>query len=908
MIKQFFLMLLTATILFAQDFSGIKIYINPGHGGNDPANDRYIPETGFWESESNLTKGLYLMELLQKHHATVYISRTQNREEDDLPLSQIDEDANAHNVDYFHSIHSNAYNATVNYPLLLFRGYDNDPVFPDAKRMGSIMFNEMNKADRQWTYWPYSWENNRGDWSFYSQWGTSGLGVLRYLTMPGTLSEGSFHDYLPNSFRLMSIDYRKHESIAILRSFIQYFGLQSLPDGVVAGIIRSKTEDVSYNYNYNSGLPNDKKKALNFARARLIPGDRIYVTDEHNNGFFMFENVEPGVYSVIMDGGEYAPDTVQVTVYANRTSYANGFLEKVTNKAPEVYRHDLSVNDSLVLTHSTIEIQFSQAMDRQSTESAFKIQPSVDGYFEWQNNDLKMVYALYDTLRRSTTYTVTVDTSAKNKNGLPLAQAYSFSFVTASEHVRPNIVNFGPTIDSVRIQSSIYIQFDFPMRREKTEAAFSIDPPVAGHFEWEEDLTSFSFVPDSALLRKTMYTVRLNAQAENFYGVALDSALQFTFMTRYRNELLPLKFFPQDGETHVSTLPQIYIIFNGVPNKYTVFGNVQLADSSGTPLAMRGLDVFEKDGRGVLIFEPRSELEKNMLYYLRLFPGMKDLDGLPVPDTLQFSFRTVPKTYYNGHLLDDFETNFGWLDPDNVPGTVGTDADATQFEITRTKKINGIYSGKLEYKFSSDSGGVCRLFNEEGRTIPSTADSLFGIWVYGDFSRNLLQLLFDRGNEKNMVVWQDTINWAGWKMLMVPLDSIGGSGDYNFHSVVVKQLNGGYTEGVLYLDDAQYDMIITALEDENPANLLPAKLALHQNYPNPFNPLTTIVYQIPESGEVQLALYNVLGQKIADLVKARQQPGTHKITIRADNLASGVYLYRLKFKDQVRVKKLIVLK
>ncbi|WP_457565188.1 T9SS type A sorting domain-containing protein, partial [Caldithrix abyssi] len=161
---------------------------------------------------------------------------------------------------------------------------------------------------------------------------------------------------------------------------------------------------------------------------------------------------------------------------------------------------------------------------------------------------------------------------------------------------------------------------------------------------------------------------------------------------------------------------------------------------------------------------------------------------------------------------------------------------------------------------------------------------------------------------KNMVVWQDTINWAGWKMLMVPLDSIGGSGDYNFHSVVVKQLNRGYTEGALYLDDAQYDMIITALEDENPANLLPAKLALHQNYPNPFNPLTTIVYQIPESGEVQLALYNVLGQKIADVVKARQQPGTYKITIRADNLASGVYLYRLKFKDQVRVKKLIVLK
>jgi len=58
--KKIILLFLIVTALSAQDFSGIKIYINPGHGGNDPANDRYIPQTGYWESEGNLTKGLYL--------------------------------------------------------------------------------------------------------------------------------------------------------------------------------------------------------------------------------------------------------------------------------------------------------------------------------------------------------------------------------------------------------------------------------------------------------------------------------------------------------------------------------------------------------------------------------------------------------------------------------------------------------------------------------------------------------------------------------------------------------------------------------------------------------------------------------------------------------------------------------
>ena len=98
------LLLITASGAAAQDFSGIKIYINPGHGGND-SNDRYIPQTGYWESEGNLTKGLCLRDLLEQLGATVLMSRTLNRTADDRSLSEIDAEANANNVDVFHSIH-----------------------------------------------------------------------------------------------------------------------------------------------------------------------------------------------------------------------------------------------------------------------------------------------------------------------------------------------------------------------------------------------------------------------------------------------------------------------------------------------------------------------------------------------------------------------------------------------------------------------------------------------------------------------------------------------------------------------------------------------------------------------------------------------------------------------------------
>ena len=100
----------------AADFTGLKIYINPGHGGYNGANDRNLitinyelgDTLGFWESFSNLQKGLALRDKLQASNATVYMSRTQNREEDDRVLSEIAEEANANNVDAFLSIHSNA--------------------------------------------------------------------------------------------------------------------------------------------------------------------------------------------------------------------------------------------------------------------------------------------------------------------------------------------------------------------------------------------------------------------------------------------------------------------------------------------------------------------------------------------------------------------------------------------------------------------------------------------------------------------------------------------------------------------------------------------------------------------------------------------------------------------------------
>ena len=169
------------------DFDGIRIFINPGHGGND-GDDRHMIATDFWESEGNLEKGLFLRDLLEARKATVGMSRTTNFTSDDLPLSTIAAMANSFNADIFLSIHSNGFDGTRNQPLMLFRGYDDQPVFPGARVFAEILWGKIFEKGNCWTH-TFQWV--KGDWSFYPEWGDKvGLGVLRTLAMPGVLSEG----------------------------------------------------------------------------------------------------------------------------------------------------------------------------------------------------------------------------------------------------------------------------------------------------------------------------------------------------------------------------------------------------------------------------------------------------------------------------------------------------------------------------------------------------------------------------------------------------------------------------------------------------------------------------------------------------------------------------------------------
>ena len=99
----------------------------------------------------------------------------------------------------------------------------------------------------------------------------------------------------------------------------------------------------------------------------------------------------------------------------------------------------------------------------------------------------------------------------------------------------------------------------------------------------------------------------------------------------------------------------------------------------------------------------------------------------------------------------------------------------------------------------------------------------------------------------------------------------------------------------------------SALAVNNNINL-PGSFSLKQNFPNPFNPTTTINYVLATKSEVNLDVYNTLGQKVRTLVNGQFSAGEHSVHFDANNLASGVYIYRLKAGNFVQTKKLILLK
>jgi N-acetylmuramoyl-L-alanine amidase len=392
------------------DLTGLKFCIDPGHGGFSSDDRNVVPDPGvnFWESESNFEKALLLRQLLWQQGATVILTRTSNDTlypdgNDEPSLTARWQLANANNVDWFHSIHSNASgladNTSINYTLMLVK--ENIPTrtaaFPQAVAMSNligpaIQGNLRTSSTSTWL-----------DYTFYGGPGVGyNLGVLSGLLMPGELSEGSFHDFFPECRRLLNNSYHKMEAYAIRGAFMQYFGVPADPRGIIAGI----QTDLA------GGGP------LNFTRVRLLPLNRVYTGDSFRNGFYMFDSLAAGVYTVRFETPGYKTDSVQVTVAAGATVFVDRTLE--STGFPVVVSNSPANNDTSVNPTFPVKIGFSTRMDTAAVRAAFSITPSMTGSLSWDPNNTVLTFSPVSHLPFLVSFTVKVDTNARSQAGQPL--------------------------------------------------------------------------------------------------------------------------------------------------------------------------------------------------------------------------------------------------------------------------------------------------------------------------------------------------------------------------------------------------------------------------------------------------------------------------------------------------------
>ena len=372
--KKIFMILAAALLtvsMSAADLTGKRIYVNPGHGSFGP-NDRPMatipypnlpttgmPDTlGFYESNTNLWKCMYLGEKLEAMGATVLYSRTQcgpwpyEMKNGDYPdytynkggsiadptigwqysdgyyahpdyekynrsLSEICREVEANNIDYFISVHSNANaeGSTANFPLMLYRGpdaysgansVDGAEYVQGSYEKAKLANEEKLKIMKAGIDVPSSTNLNiRGDWNFYGSTSTltingktykGYLGVMKH-GASGFLSEGYFHTYQPARHRALNQDYCHMEGLDYYRAIINYYGADKETKGYIVGTVKDQNNKMSHKLYTYTPKSNDQWVPCNGAEVILKKaGVEVarYNVDTMYNGIFVFEGLEPG--------------------------------------------------------------------------------------------------------------------------------------------------------------------------------------------------------------------------------------------------------------------------------------------------------------------------------------------------------------------------------------------------------------------------------------------------------------------------------------------------------------------------------------------------------------------------------------------------------------------------------------
>ena len=423
----------------------VRIYINPGHGswgpnnrhmatiGHNPISSENPDTTDFFESNTNLQKGLALLDKLVEYG--VPFDRTKNQTNENpnrigaaldlsqnivmshvkcgpypysnvkdealgyIPddqkndfnrnLSEIAAEVDANNFDMFISIHSNASTDgnTTNY---LYFAYDSKILKSDgtpkagyeeegaALKAAAI---EMSRCG-----WNHRILDRHTQWSHYDytmtaadvaagngKIGYQALGVLNH-AVPGYLVEGYFHTYQPARHRAMNFDVDRLEGVDYARGVADYYGWEKENYGAIYGIVRDKyTKFSDAVYTPKGGTP-DIYKPLNDVEVTLKDSEGnvvdTYKTDVNYNGAFVFKKVQPGNYTVEFNHPAYKSE-----VYADNKPSSEPITLSVNVQAAKTEYPYVFLVDTGYVAPTTVYVNYP---DSTAGKAGFNLLPAYE--------------------------------------------------------------------------------------------------------------------------------------------------------------------------------------------------------------------------------------------------------------------------------------------------------------------------------------------------------------------------------------------------------------------------------------------------------------------------------------------------------------------------------------------------
>ena len=261
---------------------------------------------------------------------------------------------------------------------------------------------------------------------------------------------------------------------------------------------------------------------------------------------------------------------------------------------------------------------------------------------------------------------------------------------------------------------------------------------------------------------------------------------------------------------------------------------------------------------------------------------------------------------------DPFGNNTSWLQIDQ---SIDANAEVTPSAAEIYVKVRFMTEGTPS---TGDQFHVCVkvdpdfLENLGVHTVVSAPGQIGDFWFQTNESNGVANaaVAYNTWHWQKIVVDGNSVSVTAW----ADGEAMPDTASYSYEALTTTEAPTFILVGVTD-DDSSSVQVGGVWYNETPAGLeisdeapIATRFELGQNYPNPFNPTTHIRFNIPETANTKLTVFNVMGEEVATLVNSVMQAGGHTVSWNASSMPTGVYFYQLESANFSQTKKLLLVK